>query len=116
MDNAAPQNPDKFPLLICGNKSDLSDQRAVTREEAEDWCKSNGGLPYYETDSLQGVGLDDLFNKCGSLGLADFKQGGDEDELPTSLSGAAGAIKLDPSKEEEIVEKQQEKKKKKCKC
>ena len=60
--------------------------------------------------------MKDVFVKCGNSGIKDVKTNDDTDELPTSLSGAAGAIKLDPSKEEEVVEKQKEKKKKKCKC
>ena len=44
---ASPTNPDSFPFIVVGNKTDLD--RVVTRDEAEAWCRDNGGYPYYET-------------------------------------------------------------------
>ena len=38
MTNAEPFEPDEFPVLLVGNKCDLSDRRAVTLEEVVDWC------------------------------------------------------------------------------
>ena len=35
---AEPFEPDEFPVLLVGNKCDLSDKRAVTLEEVVDWC------------------------------------------------------------------------------
>lgn len=42
-------------------------------------------------------------------------QGGDDD-MPMSLTGAAGAITIDRKTEAAAAETQKEKKKKKCKC
>ena len=36
--NAEPFEPEEFPVLLVGNKCDLSDRRAVTLEEVMDWC------------------------------------------------------------------------------
>ena len=36
--NAEPFEPEEFPVLLVGNKCDLSDKRAVTLEEVVDWC------------------------------------------------------------------------------
>ena len=96
----------ELPIIVVGNKLDLNTERVVAREEAQSWCNANGDLPYYETCATEGTGLSDVFIKCGTQGIKDAKisAGGADDDLPTSLSGAAGAIKLDPSKEEEIRE------------
>ena len=51
----------------------------------------------------------------GRKGLQQAQAAGDDGDMPTSLTGAAGAIKIDPSTEEAAKESQQ-KKKKKCKC
>ena len=118
LDNAAPRNPETFPIIVVGNKIDLNAERVVMREEAESWCNANGNMPYYETCATEGTGLTDVFMKCGTQGVKDAKvsSGGADDDMPTSLSGAAGAIKLDPKQEEEIRQSMVEKKKKKCKC
>lgn len=44
IDNAAPRDPDAFPFLVVGTKTDLADKRVVSREDAEAWCQKNGGL------------------------------------------------------------------------
>lgn len=59
-------------------------------------------------------GLDELFKVAGKAAIDTSM--GDDTELPTSLSGAAGAIKLDPSKETAEAQKERKEKKKKCKC
>jgi Ras-related protein Rab-7A len=35
---AQPDEPDEFPAVLVGNKSDLSDRRAVPLEEVMEWC------------------------------------------------------------------------------
>jgi small GTP-binding protein len=37
---AQPPEPDDFPVLLVGNKTDLNDRRAVPLEEVLDWCTS----------------------------------------------------------------------------
>jgi len=93
LDQAAPQNPDAFPFVIVGNKTDL--ERKVTAEAAEAWCKANGGYPYYETCATSGEGVESLFQNTGKKAMENAKSN-DDDFMPSSLSGASGAIKLDP--------------------
>ena len=31
--------PDNFPFVVMGNKADLEENRAVTKESVEHWCK-----------------------------------------------------------------------------
>ena len=89
-------------------------ERVVTREEAQSWCDKNGGYPYIETSATQGGGVEDLFTQTSTRAMENAKK--DDDFMPTSLSGAAGAIKIDRTTEAEAEEKQAAKKKKKCKC
>ncbi|KAL8935675.1 MAG: hypothetical protein Q9211_004575 [Gyalolechia sp. 1 TL-2023] len=40
---------------------DRGNQRAVTREEAEEWCRTNGVLKYVETSAKSGEGVEAAF-------------------------------------------------------
>ena len=59
--------------MLVGNKSDLApssatssastakNQRQVTREEAEVWCKQNNVMQYFETSAKSGEGVERAF-------------------------------------------------------
>ena len=40
--NASPPDPDNFPFLVLGNKSDLESERKVPKQKAIQWTKSKG--------------------------------------------------------------------------
>ncbi|XP_030045019.1 ras-related protein Rab-27A [Microcaecilia unicolor] len=44
------ENPD---IVLCGNKSDLEDQRAVKEEDAREFAEKYG-IPYFETSAANG--------------------------------------------------------------
>ena len=53
-------------VVLVGNKSDLaqdesSNQRRVTREEAEEWCRQHGVVRYVETSAKSGEGVERAF-------------------------------------------------------
>ncbi|OJJ56298.1 hypothetical protein ASPSYDRAFT_156885 [Aspergillus sydowii CBS 593.65] len=54
-------------VILVGNKSDLAgdgpdaNQRRVTREEAEEWCRMNNVLRYLETSAKSGEGVERAF-------------------------------------------------------
>lgn len=66
---------DGIVVVLVGNKRDLAygsivdgdkglereNQRAVTREEAEEWCRVNGVLRYIETSAKSGEGVERAF-------------------------------------------------------
>lgn len=85
----------------------------MTREQAEAWCSSNGGFQYFETSATSGEGVDSLFTQTGKKAMSQSKS--EDDFMPASLSGAAGAIKIDRATEAEAAD-EKKKKKKKCKC
>ncbi|KAM4036773.1 ras-related protein Rab-27A isoform 2-T6 [Anomaloglossus baeobatrachus] len=47
------ENPD---IVMCGNKSDLEDQRAVKEEEAKEFAEKYG-IPYFETSAADGTNV-----------------------------------------------------------
>lgn len=59
-------------VVLVGNKSDLAaastvsgqngdNQRQVTKEEAEEWCRQNGVMQYVETSAKSGEGVERAF-------------------------------------------------------
>lgn len=102
LEHAAPRDVENFPIFVVGNKSDLTAERAVGQEDAESWARANTKMSYNETSGLNGTGLDALFAQVGKKAMEQMKEDdGGISDMPTSLSGAAGAIKLDPEKEKE---------------
>ena len=78
--------------MIVGNKSDKT--RVVSEQDAKQWCVQNGGYAYIETSAINGTNVETVFRKAAELTAA-----GDSMDfgMPTSLSGAGGAMKLDPA-------------------
>ena len=44
-----------------GNKLDKAEDRQVSTEAAEHWCKENGNMPYFETSALENTKVDEAF-------------------------------------------------------
>ena len=68
LDNAHPSDKETFPVLLIGNKSDLSAIRQVERAEAEQWCrdkisKSKVNIIYHEISALNNLGVGDVFEE-----------------------------------------------------
>lgn len=112
LQQAAPANPSDFPFIVVGNKTDAA--RVVSRETAAQWCATNGKCEYLETCATSGEGVENLFIRAGTMVMEQMINNND-DFMPTSLSGAAGAMKIDRQTEKE-AEAEKTKKKKKCKC
>lgn len=78
--------------MIVGNKSDKP--RVVSDVEAKQWCAQNGGYAYFETSAINGSNVESVFKKAAELTAS-----GDSIDfgMPSGISGAAGAMKLDPA-------------------
>ena len=52
-------------ILIClvGNKTDLENQRNVSKEEGHKFAEDNG-LLFFETSAKDGSNIEEMFNKC----------------------------------------------------
>ena len=55
------KDDDKVPLVIVGNKSDLEEDRAVSRARAFAVSEGWGNAPYYETSARRRANVDEVF-------------------------------------------------------
>lgn len=51
----------KVPIVIVGNKSDLEEDRAVSRARAFSLSQSWGNAPYYETSARRRANVNEVF-------------------------------------------------------
>lgn len=54
------KDADRVPMIICGNKCDLEEDRQVTKNEGEDLATSFG-VPFFETSALSRINVDESF-------------------------------------------------------
>ena len=62
-----PKDPDNFPFVLVGNKSDMKDDIKVTNEEVEAYCKEHNNMPYFATSAKEDIGLEETFIKVADL-------------------------------------------------
>lgn len=51
----------QVPIVLVGNKSDLEDDRAVSRARAFQVSQTWGRVPYYETSARRRANVDEVF-------------------------------------------------------
>lgn len=67
-------------VILVGNKSDLTDLRAVTTEQAQDKA-SRMGAQYFETSVQENTNIDGAFDALVNEILARFERHGGEEDL-----------------------------------
>lgn len=78
-------DPQSFPFILLGNKADVSDdERAVTEEEAKEWCEDNGKIPYFETSAKTAVNVDKAFTAAAQRIVDTHKSHDEKDQRPVS--------------------------------
>ena len=55
------KDDDRVPMVLVGNKSDLEDDRVVSRSRAYAVSSSWGNKPYYETSARRRTNVDEVF-------------------------------------------------------
>ncbi|KAI0980282.1 hypothetical protein GJ496_011826 [Pomphorhynchus laevis] len=66
---ASPTNPDNFPFIVLGNKSDVDDEnRLVSSRKANNWCQDNN-IVYVETSAKEGTNVENAFETIMKLTL-----------------------------------------------
>ena len=55
------KNDPSFPIVLVGNKSDLEEDRAVSRAKAFQLSQSWGNIPYYETSARRATNINEVF-------------------------------------------------------
>lgn len=74
-------NVDVFPFYVVGNKTDMSEQRAVTAKQVQNWCVQKGGIPYFESSAKNGDNVEQIFSTIATSLCG--KKDADNDELDT---------------------------------
>lgn len=70
---SSPRDPNNFPFVVIGNKSDLPDKRKVSSSRAQQWCKSKYDIPYHETSAAQAVNVEAAFQEIARKALTQGK-------------------------------------------
>ena len=61
---ASPGDPDTFPFVVLGNKTDVDAGEGpprVSEKKAKSWCTSKGAIPYFETSAKEDVNVEEAF-------------------------------------------------------
>lgn len=58
---ASPRDPDHFPFVLIGNKSDMDSKRKIVKSKANTWCKVKNQMPYFETSAKDAVNVESAF-------------------------------------------------------
>ena len=62
-----PKDPETYPFVLAGNKSDMKEDIKVTNEEIEAYCKEHNNMPYFATSAKDDINLEETFNKLADL-------------------------------------------------
>lgn len=74
------KDDEKVPIVIVGNKSDLEEDRSVSRSTAFSLSKEWGNAPYYETSARRRANVNEVFiDLCRQIIRKDIEQNSDED-------------------------------------
>lgn len=66
---ASPKDPENFPFVVIGNKSDLRN-RAVADRRVKTWCQKLGNLPYFECSAKENDNVDQAFQHVARVALS----------------------------------------------
>ncbi|CAK6954874.1 ras-related protein Rab-27A [Scomber scombrus] len=87
------ENPD---IVLCGNKCDLTDQRAVSEEEARELAEKYG-IPYFETSAANGQNVNEAVDVLLDLIMKRMERCVDKSWIPDGTVRANGPTNPDIS-------------------
>ncbi|XP_062051533.1 ras-related protein Rab-27A-like [Lepus europaeus] len=90
------ENPD---IVLCGNKSDLEEQRVVKEEEARGLAEKYG-IPYFETSATNGTNISQATEMLLDLIMKRMEQCVDRSWIPEGVVRSTGHTSADPLNEE----------------
>ncbi|XP_058485519.1 ras-related protein Rab-27A [Solea solea] len=91
------ENPD---IVLCGNKCDLSDQRAVREEEARELAEKYG-VPYFETSAANGDNVNQAVDVLLDLIMKRMERCVDKSWIPDGTVRTNGPLHSDLSENSE---------------
>ena len=94
--------PKTVQLILIGNKSDLEDQRVISKERGEQLASENNML-FFETSALNGNGVEEAFQK--SIELVDQKIRSGFYDLSNSSNQGIKKISNERDGNERIIDK-----------
>ena len=96
-----PKNPNEFPLLLIGNKSDLQSDMKVNDEDIHNYCKEHNNMPFFMCSAKDNVNLEEAFNKVVDMAL-EYNKKDDENFVPEVKNLQ---LTLEPKKRKNVVNK-----------
>ena len=63
MQHGAPGGEDKFPFIVMGNKSDLTEEVLVRNKEVEEWWEDKEGWEYIEVSAKDNTSVEEAFHR-----------------------------------------------------
>lgn len=85
------ENPD---IVLCGNKSDLEDQRVVREEEAKGLAEKYG-IPYFETSAANGTNISEAIEMLLDLIMKRMERCVDKSWIPEGVVRSNGHTSTD---------------------
>jgi Ras-related protein Rap-1B len=86
------KDDENIPLVIVGNKSDLEEDRVVSRARAFQISQLWGNAPYYETSARRRANVDEVFiDLCRQIIRKDMHMTQMRDQDMTSRGGGGGS-------------------------
>ena len=83
----SPPDPEHFPFLVLGNKTDLEDSRVISSRKAEGWCKSKDNMSYFETSAKDNLNVDEAFLEIARAALQ--REPAEDEQINSSVDVAA---------------------------
>eukprot|EP01123_Difflugia_compressa_P004354 TRINITY_DN1574_c0_g1_i1.p1 TRINITY_DN1574_c0_g1~~TRINITY_DN1574_c0_g1_i1.p1 ORF type:complete len:205 (-),score=40.59 TRINITY_DN1574_c0_g1_i1:158-772(-) len=68
-----PENPDKFPFVVMGNKVDIDHSRVVSKQKAQAYCDSKNIVAHFETSAKEAIQVDQAFQRAAKVALDNQK-------------------------------------------
>ncbi|CAI5793066.1 ras-related protein Rab-27A [Lacerta agilis] len=98
------ENPD---VVLCGNKSDLEEQRVVKEEDAKELAEKHG-IPYFETSAANGANVSKAIETLLDLIMKRMERCVDKSWIPEGV--------VQPNGHSSTEQLSEEKEKSKCSC
>ena len=77
LDQLNPSNPNEFPLVLFGNKSDMQSEMQVSNEVIDNYCKEHHNMPFFLCSAKDNINLDEAFDKVVDMALDNNKKNED---------------------------------------
>lgn len=85
------KDDENVPIVIVGNKSDLEEDRAVSRSKAFQLSQQWGNAPYYETSARRRANVDEAFiDLCRQIIRKDIQATKDRNREPPPIKKKEG--------------------------